>query len=204
MVDQILVVAGITVLVMVSPGPDMVIVMRNTMIGGRAAGLNTSSGVLAGNLVHITYCAVGIGWLISQSILAFTILRYAGAAYLIYLGLMSLCSTGEAIDLRATPAARSGRTWFTQGFVNNILNPKGTLFYLGVFTLVITPETSVGATLLLVAVMMAISASFWVFFVYTLDSPVVRRTLEHSQRAVNRVFGGLLIFLGIRVAIMER
>lgn len=203
MVDQILIVAGITFLVMISPGPDMVIVMRNTMIGGRAAGLHTSSGVLAGNLVHITYCAVGIGWLISQSILAFTMLRYAGAAYLIFLGLMSLRSRGETIDIGETTTAASSRTWFTQGFVNNILNPKGTLFYLGVFTMVITPETSVGVILLLVAIMMSISTSFWICFIHTLDLKVVRRALEHSQKAVSRIFGGLLIFLGVRVAVME-
>lgn len=204
MLDQILVVVGITVLVMISPGPDMVIVMRNTLIGGRAGGLKTSLGVLTGNLVHITYCAVGIGWLISQSILAFTVLRYAGAAYLIYLGVMSLRAAGKSVDLRADTAAASGRTWFAQGFVNNILNPKGTLFYLGVFTMVITPETSVAAALLLIAVMMSVSASFWVFFVYTLDSRAVRKTLEQGQRVVNRVFGGLLIFLGVRVAVMDR
>lgn len=204
MLDQILVVVGITVLVMISPGPDMVIVMRNTLIGGRAGGLKTSLGVLTGNLVHITYCAVGIGWLISQSILAFTVLRYAGAAYLIYLGFMSLRAAGKSVDLRTDTAAASGRTWFAQGFVNNILNPKGTLFYLGVFTMVITPETSVAAALLLVAVMMSVSASFWVFFVYTLDSRAVRKTLEQGQRVVNRVFGGLLIFLGVRVAVMDR
>jgi len=204
MTDQILVVVGITLLIMISPGPDMVIVMRNTMIGGRAAGLQTSSGVLGGNLVHITYCAVGIGWLISQSILAFTILKYAGAAYLIYLGLVSLRSTGKAIDPGNAPDAVSGRSWFLQGFVNNILNPKGTLFYLGFFTMVITPQTSVLETLLLVAITISISALFWIFFVFTLDLQVIRKTLERSQRAVNRIFGGLLIFLGLRVAVMER
>ncbi len=72
MVDQILVIVGVTFLVMISPGPDMVIVLRNTFMGGRVAGLETSLGVLVGNLVHITYCVLGIGWLISQSILAFT------------------------------------------------------------------------------------------------------------------------------------
>ena len=204
MIDQILVVVGITLLVMISPGPDMVIVMRNTMIGGRTAGLQTSAGVLTGNLVHITYCAVGIGWLISESILAFAILKYAGAAYLVFLGLMSLRSAGKTFDLGGTPNSVAGRTWFAQGFVNNVLNPKGTLFYLGVFTMLITPETSVGVALLLVAINVSISASFWIFFVHTLDLHVVRKTLEHSQKAVCRVFGGLLIFLGVRVAFLER
>lgn len=204
MIDQILVIAGITFLIMISPGPDMVIVMRNTVIGGRTAGLATSSGILAGNLVHITYCAVGIGWLISQSILAFTILKYAAAAYLIYLGFMSFRASGKPVDSGMAHDSISQRTWFSQGFVNNILNPKGTLFYLGVFTMVITPETSLGAALLLVSISIAISASFWLFFVYTLDLQFVRNILERSQQTVTRIFGGLLIFLGLRVAVMER
>lgn len=205
MIDQILVILGITLLVMISPGPDMVIVMRNTIVGGRIGGMQSSLGVLAGNMVHITYCAIGIGWLISESILAFNILKYAGAAYLIYIGVMSFRSRDMVLSTEdAGLQKNAGRSWFLQGFLNNILNPKGTLFYLGVFTMVITPETSTATTLLLVLIMMSISALFWLFFVFTLDSTIVRNVLERGQKIVNRVFGGLLIFLGIRVAFMER
>ncbi len=204
MVDQILVIVGVTFLVMVSPGPDMVLVLRNTFSGGRLAGLQTSLGVLTGNLVHITYCVLGIGWLISQSILAFTALKYAGAAYLIYLGIMSYRSGATTLNSSSIEGGGRNRTWFVQGFVNNILNPKGTLFFLGVFTVVITPETSASATLVLVIVMISVAASFWLFFVYTLDRPIIREFIERSQRVVNRVFGVLLVFLGVRVASMER
>lgn len=206
MIDQILVILGITLLVMISPGPDMVIVMRNTVIGGRVGGLQSSLGVLAGNMVHITYCAIGIGWLISESILAFSILKYAGAAYLIYIGVMSFRARDMALSQETKDGLQknAGKSWFLQGFLNNILNPKGTLFYLGVFTMVITPQTSTATTLLLVLIMMSVSALFWLFFVFTLDSTIVRNVLERGQRIVNRVFGGLLIFLGIRVAFMER
>ena len=204
MVDQILVIVGVTFLVMVSPGPDMVLVLRNTFSGGRLAGLQTSLGVLTGNLVHITYCVLGIGWLISQSILAFTALKVAGAAYLIYLGIMSYRSGGTTLNTSSIEGRRRNRTWFVQGFVNNLLNPKGTLFFLGVFTVVITPETSASATLVLVIVMISVAASFWLFFVYTLDRPIIREFIERSQRVVNRVFGVLLVFLGVRVASMER
>ncbi len=202
MIDQILVILGITLLVMISPGPDMVIVMRNTIVGGRAGGLQSSLGVLAGNMVHITYCAIGIGWLISESILAFNILKYAGAAYLIYIGVMSFRAKDMVLsaETKAELQKNAGKSWFLQGFLNNILNPKGTLFYLGVFTMVITPETSTATTLLLVLIMMSVSALFWLFFVFTLDSTIVRNVLERGQKIVNRVFGGLLIFLGIRVA----
>ncbi|WP_306031085.1 LysE family translocator [Stappia sp. MMSF_3263] len=205
--DQVVVIAGLTVLIMISPGPDMIIVMRNTILDGKRAGLATSLGVLAGNLVHIAYCAVGIGWLISQSILAFSILKYAGAAYLVYLGIMSLRGAGRGVSLEAGNnggMARARRAHVVQGFLNNILNPKGTLFYLGLFTVVITPQTSAGGVLLLVATTISISALFWVFFVATLDAPLVRRVIENGQGLVNRIFGGVLILLGLRVATLER
>lgn len=204
MLDQILIIVGITVLIMISPGPDMVIVMKNTFIGGKSAGMSTSIGILTGNLVHITYCTIGIGVLISQSIVLFSVLKYASAAYLVYLGVSSWMAGKQTLQVSEAPSGGAHRGWFTQGFVNNILNPKGTMFYLSVFTLVITPDTSTGVVLLLVAIMMSISAAFWVFFVYTLDTRVVRKLLERAQTLVNRVFGVLLVLLGLRVAFIER
>src|SRR5215204_6427112 len=98
MLDQLLVVVSVTFLVMVSPGPDMVLVLRNTLVSGRRAGVQTSIGILSGNLVHITYCIIGIAVLISQSIVAFSVLKYAGAAYLICLGVMSFRAGSKALD----------------------------------------------------------------------------------------------------------
>lgn len=204
MLDQLLVVVSLTFLVMVSPGPDMVLVLRNTFVHGRRAGLRTSMGILSGNLVHITYCVLGIGLLISRSIVAFSALKYAGAAYLLYLGITSFRSGARTLDTDDLEGRQPDRTWFVQGFVNNLLNPKGTLFYLGVFTMVITPETSPGAMLLLIFSMMLVSASFWLFFVYTLDRRPIREFIERSQQTVNRIFGGLLLLLGMRVASMRR
>ncbi len=204
MIDQFLVIVGITVLVALSPGPDMVIVMRNTIVGGRGAGLQTSIGILTGNLVHISYCVVGIGWLISQSIVAFSILKYAGAAYLTYLGIMSFRSNGTSLDVNDAPGKTPNKTWFLQGFINNVLNPKGALFFLGVFTMVITPGTSVGVTLLLIGVMMFICASFWLFFVYSLDHPAIRQFINRFQHVTSKIFGTLLVALGLRVALLDR
>ena len=204
MLDQILVIVSVTFLVMVTPGPDMVLVLRNTLISGRRAGLHTSMGILSGNLVHITYCVLGLGVLISQSIVAFSVLKSAAAAYLIYLGVMSFRSGAKTLDTTDVDSRPTHRAWFIQGFVNNLLNPKGTLFYLGVFTMVITPETSASAMLVLVFTMMLVSASFWLVFVYTLDRPTIRGFFERSQQAVNRICGVLLILLGMRVATAQR
>jgi len=204
MLDQILVIVSVTSLVMVIPGPDMVLVLRNTVVDGRRAGLHTSVGILSGNLVHITYCRLGIGLLISKSVIAFSVLKFAAAAYLIYLGIVSFRSGEKTLDTNDVEVWGPGRAWFVQGFVNNLLNPKGTLFYLGVFTTVITPETSGSTTLLLVVIMMLVSASFWLLFVRTLDRPTIRGVIERSQRAMNRIFGALLVLLGVRVASMSR
>ncbi|MEZ5536174.1 MAG: LysE family translocator [Thiolinea sp.] len=199
MLEQAIIIIGITFMVMISPGPDMLIVIRNTLIGGKTAGLQTSAGIVAGNLVHISYCLVGIGLLISQSIVLFTILKLLSAAYLIYLGISSLRSKPQPLDATSSLPA-SSRTWFIQGFLNNILNPKGALFYLGVFTVVITPDTTLLATVLLVLLMKSISIGFWVLFVSALDQPVVRNGFGRFQSWINKLFGGLLILLGIKVA----
>ncbi len=204
MLDQIVVIVSVTVLVMIAPGPDMVLVLRNTLLAGRRAGLQTSTGILTGNLVHITYCVVGIGVLIARSIVAFSILKYAGALYLVYLGIASFRSRPETLAPAIDAGQRNMRTWFVQGLANNLLNPKGTLFYLGVFTVVIRPETSHWTMLMLICIMMLVSSSFWLLFVYTLDRPAVREVMRRSHQAVNRVSGAVLILLGLRLASAER
>jgi len=204
MFGQLVVLVSLTCLVMVTPGPDMMLVLRNTVLGGRRAGLSTSGGVLTGNLVHITYCLLGIGLLIAKSILAFAALKYAAAAYLIYLGVQSLRAGNQALDVGDVHRRPRDGNWFVQGFLSNVLNPKGTLFYLGVFTVVIAPDTSAGAMLVLVCSMMLVSVSFWLLFVSTLDRPAIRRWIAQCQRTVHRVSGGLMILLGVRVAFAER
>lgn len=204
MLEQLIIVISVTFLCMISPGPDMIIIIRNTFLGGQPAGLKTSLGVLSGNLVHISYCVLGVGWLVSQSILAFNILKYAGAAYLIYLGVRSLMGGGRGLDETDSTPRVKGRGWFLQGFANNILNPKGTLFYLGVFTVVITPETPPLHALFLVLVMMAVSALFWLAFIHTLERPVVRSLLDGGRQILDRLFGVLLIAIGMKVAVTDR
>lgn len=204
MLDQILVIVSVTSLAMVTPGPDMVLVLRNTLVAGRRAGLHTSLGVLSGNLVHITCGVLGIGWLISRSILDFEVLRYAAAAYLVYLGVTSIRSAQATIETSDSVGWQPKRKWFAQGLINNVLNPKGALFYLGVFTIVIAPGTPASATLVLVAAMMLVSASFWLVFIWTLDRPGFRSLIERSRVTVNRILGGLFILLGVRVAFVDR
>ncbi len=80
MFAELAAIAGLTVLIMISPGPDFALVTRNALLAGNAAGAWTSIGILTGNLIHLSYCLLGIGWLIATSIIAFTVLKLAGGA----------------------------------------------------------------------------------------------------------------------------
>ena len=198
MLTELLGVAGLTVLIMISPGPDLALVARNTLVGGKSAGGWTSVGILTGNLVHLTYCLLGIRWVIANSIVAFTILKLAGGAYLIFLGLQSLRLNSNAAEGIEMPANQS-RRWWLQGLLNNLLNPKGPLFYLGVLAVFVHPESTVVYMLLLVCTTISVSAGFWVMFVTVLQISGVRNRLLAAGKWVSRLLGAVLIALGIRL-----
>ena len=197
MLTDLLGVAGLTVLIMITPGADLALVTRNTIAGGKDAGGWTSAGILTGNLVHLTYCLLGVGW-IATSATAFTILKLAGGAYLIFLGIQGLRAPVKGPQETAEPLQRSG-AWWMQGLLNNLLNPKGPLFYLGMLAVFVHPDSTVIYLALLICTTIGISAGFWVLFVYVLQIASVRSRLVDSARWVNGLLGIVLIGLGIRL-----
>jgi len=208
MLESLLIVVGATFLCMLSPGPDLILVLRNTWIGGRRAGAATCLGILTGNLFHMTYCALGLGWLIVQSVVLYSAVKYAGAAYLLFLGIQGLRARAESqgsvapVDTEVVDGG-TGRRPFAQGLVNNLLNAKGALFYLGIFTQVIEPGAPASEVALLVLAMWTTSALFWVFFVRAVAAGALRDLLERFRVAIERTFGAILIALGVRVAVSD-
>ncbi|KJY94648.1 LysE family transporter [Pseudoalteromonas ruthenica] len=128
-----------------SPGPDFAVVLRQSVRFGRDNALITSAGVGAGILVHIIYCLVGVALLISQAPDLFNLLKYMAAAYLAYMGIQALrhAKPGqvEQVHPTTTQPAESFIVAFRRGFLTNALNPKATLFFLSLFTLVISIDT---------------------------------------------------------------
>jgi len=129
--DRLLVFLGIATLVTVTPGVDMALVARNVLRGGFGAGLQTSAGVLSGLVVWAFLSAVGIAALVAASATAFTVLKLAGAAYLIYLGLTTLLRTRRLEPVASTAREGTGKPSFgslyCQGY-SNLLNPKVGVF----------------------------------------------------------------------------
>lgn len=138
---EIIAVAVITVLAVISPGADFAMVVRNSCLYGRTTGLLAAAGVAAGVLVHVTYTMLGVGLLIASSTVLFTAIKLAGAAYLVYIGVRTFFARNDlAVDLESKPGlSRLGA--LRTGFLTNALNPKTTLFVVSTFTQVVGPDT---------------------------------------------------------------
>lgn len=185
----------------VSPGPDFVVVTKNTLLGSRAAGIWTALGVGTGILVHVAYSIVGIGLLVSQSPVLFDAVKLAGAAYLAYLGWQLL---------RAVPAAGAAECGapgtvplaaaFRNGFFTNALNPKATLFFLCVFTQVTAPTTPLWIRIAYGLEIAVIVGLWFVAVAWVLSIPGIHDRFARIQNGTAKVMGVVLIAFGLRLA----
>ena len=131
-------------LAVASPGPDFAIVLKQSLAHGRRTAIWTSLGVGTAILLHVGYSLLGLGLLIRSSELWFNVVKYAGAAYIAWLGVQSLRAKPRAANTAANGGAPSTPTThgaFATGFFTNALNPKVTLFFISLFVLVVNPQT---------------------------------------------------------------
>jgi len=197
-------VALVHILGAMSPGPDLLLAMRNSLMYSRRTGIFTALGIALGITVHITYSVMGLAWIISQSILLFTIIKFLGAGYLIYLGIRSFIGRTAHVPLAA--AKKHDLKPFAavkMGFLTNVLNPKVTLFFLGMFTLIISPSTP-ALTLLIISIIMVVNTFLW-FAVVALffTNSRIQKYVVGVQKYLHRVFGGMLIFVGVKLALID-
>lgn len=201
MTTQFLTIGALILFSSMLPGADFAMVTKNTVLHSRRAGLITSLGVGCAILVHITYCALGLAIVISQSLILFSAIKYFGAAYLIYLGVRSFLSTAHfqrdqtqqtVLHRKEMPLGKA----FWQGFLCNLLNPKATLFFLALFTVIIVPGTA-GMLEVLYAIEMFIIITLWFCGVaWCLSHPIAMFFLEKSGRYISKVLGIFLIAFG--------
>ncbi len=203
---EFMTVALVHLLAVASPGPDFAVVVRESVAQGRRAGSWTALGVGCGIFVHVAYSLLGIGLIVSQSIVLFNLFKWLAAAYLVYLGWRALRARPmnlEAIDGANAPVARSAWRAFVIGFVTNGLNPKATLFFLSLFTVVISPDTP----LLVQAgygLYLAGATALWFLLVAWLFSRGrVRAGFARMGHWFDRLTGAVLIGLGVRLAVSE-
>jgi len=193
---EFLTVALVHLLAVASPGPDFAVVLRQALSQSRQRALLTAAGVGIGILVHVSYSLLGIGLLIQQSVWLFSVLKVAGALYLGWIALHCLRSGPARLELDTTPArAQSGFAALRLGFLTNALNPKATLFFVSLFSVVISPGTPM-ALQAGYGIYMAAATGLWFSMVaifFTL--PRVRRGFTRFGHWLDRAMGGILLVL---------
>jgi RhtB (resistance to homoserine/threonine) family protein len=191
----------------VAPGPDFAMVLRQSIAHGRQAAISTSAGIASAILVHGAYTLLGLGLIVSQSILVFTVLKFAGAAYLIWLGIGALRAPPPKAPAGIDEPARREMPRFKAfgiGFLTNLLNPKAVLFFLSLFTTLVSATTALETKTFYVA-SMSVMLFFWFVLVSLFfTTPRVRQGFYRMGQWFNRATGVALIFLAIRVAITPR
>ena len=202
-----LTIAIIHLLALMSPGPDFAIMVKQSLSQPRRIVLWTAAGVALGILVHVAYSLLGLGLIISQSIVLFSIIKLLGAAYLIFIGWKSL--TAKAPAHEATHASRMEQLMspfqaLRVGFLCNALNPKVTLFFLALFTQVIDPRTPLVVEILY-GLFMSLQTLVWFSLVGSvLTLHPIRSSIDAIHLWAERVMGAVLIALGIKVALSTR
>jgi threonine/homoserine/homoserine lactone efflux protein len=197
------VVAGL--LLNVTPGPDTAyIVGRSVQLGWRG-GAAAALGIGAGCLAHIFAAAVGLSALLAASSTAFVVIKYAGAAYLCYVGLRMLFVRGEVSGAMPQTEITTTRAVFWQGALTNALNPKVALFFLAFLPQFVDADSSdKPLAFLLLGLLFDINGTIWNLGVAAFAARVGRAVRSSAVSAwINRTLGGLFVYLGIRLALFE-
>ena len=198
---------GVVAVIVVLPGPDMALVLQNGLSRGRRAAVETAIGINAGLLLWAVAAAVGVAALLEASGTAFTLLKLAGAAYLVWLGVRALADAWRGpVDASGDrPASRRQGSPFRQGLLSNLLNPKIALVFTTLIPQFVVPgEPAVAQTLLLAALFIGMGL-VWLTS-YALLVAHVGTMLKRSgvRRVLSAVTGTVLTALGARLAAGER
>lgn len=188
-------------LALISPGPDTVMVLRQFLRYGKAIAIFTSIGVGLGILVHVMYSLLGIGLVISRSVIIFNIMKIAGGLYLLYIG-WSTFRSGPMAEISEDRPAHGQSPWraIWIGFLTNCLNPKATIFFLSIFTVVMNPDTRIESQVVYGAVMSLETMLWYVLLSVFLSFVKIKNAAGWAFRVVNKLVGGLLMFLGVKLA----
>jgi threonine/homoserine/homoserine lactone efflux protein len=205
-VDALAAFVGIAVVVIVTPGPDTALTIRNTLLGGRAAGIRTAFGVVTGQAVWTVATSAGIAALLVASEPAFRAVKLAGAAYLVFLGLQTLgrVFSGERAH-EERPAEQRRLAAYRQGLLSNLGNPKMAAFFTSLLPQFAPGGEASFAGLLALGLLFCGMTLVWLSayaVAVARAGDVLRRT--GIRRAIDAVTGAVLVAFGLRLATEKR
>jgi RhtB (resistance to homoserine/threonine) family protein len=193
------------ILLNLTPGNDTIYILSRTIAQGRKAGIMSVLGIATGSLVHTVLAAVGLSVIISQSPALFNIIKYAGAAYLFYIGIKMILSKSSIIKLDR-PEEEKYKKIYWQAVLTNVLNPKVALFFISFLPQFIDPAyTSHYLSFIILGLSFTVTGTLWclglALFASIISSSFIKNT--RAGNYVTRACGFVLVGLGIRVALAK-
>ena len=195
---QVLAFCAVALLLAMTPGPDMALILRNSVRGGRAAGFRTMAGVSVGLIGWGLATALGVAAVLAASATVFSLLKIAGGAYLVFLGLQTLWALRRGHDVERVSGRAKGSP-FRQGLVTNLLNPKLAVFFTTLLPQFISADDPYLAKSILLAVLFIVIGLAWLT-VYVLIVAAVAGS-RRFRVTVEAISGAVLVALGLRLAV---
>lgn len=197
---------GAAIILTLAPGPDNLFVLAQSIGKGKYAGIYTTLGLCTGILVHITAATIGLSAIIYHSTLAFNIVKYAGAVYLLYLAYKSFKDKGEKFDLK-TDDSLDYKALYRKGIIMNLLNPKVALFFSAFFPQFINYDTGSVSFQMLVYGFLFLVILLVIFVLISLFAGEAGNLLRKNpgiNRKINLVQGSLFALIGLNIAFSQK
>lgn len=198
--------AGAGVLVSFTPGAGAINTMSNSLTSGFRRSIWGILGQQAALVIHVLIVALGVGVLVASSPMAFNVIRYAGAAYLVYLGIRQFLSKPD-LDQEQAAALRNEPSWsmFRRGLWVNLLNPKAIVFFLAFMPQFIRPEQPLLPQYLVLTSTVVVIDILVMWFFFALAAKSFQRFTRNAngQKVLNRIFGVLFVAVGVLLAVIH-
>ncbi|MEW6990254.1 LysE family translocator [Colwelliaceae bacterium 6441] len=188
-----------------SPGPSLAVVVKNTLFGGPKQGYATAISHGCGVALYAALTALGIGVVIVQSPILFSIIQYAGAAFLVYLGIKALLSKKQSVEIGPTEAEKQTTqqaiNGWRDGFLIAFLNPKLAIFFLALFSQFVDANASMEQKLIMVSTVGIIDTLWYLLVAFMFSRGPVLEKLKRNSHIIDKMTGSFLILLAARVVI---
>ncbi|MBK5447857.1 LysE family translocator [Bacillus sp. TH22] len=194
-----------SICLIILPGPDTAMATKNTLIAGKIGGVKTVFGTCVALLIHTLAAVIGLSALIVKSALLFSIFKYVGAVYIVYIGIKALLAVRNTEDLNTNdvPINNDNKhtSCFRQGFLTNLLNPKIAVFFLTFLPQFLNPNHNTFIQLLVMGLTYLILTVIWfAFYIFLIDKISAFMKKPKTQRYIQGITGIVLIGFGIKLA----
>ena len=200
------IVTVVHVLAALSPGPDIALMTRQSLVHGRSAGIWTSLGISLGLSIHIVYSIAGLAAVIVHSAQWLFLFKLAGGCYLIFLGISGLRSKPKDAsneEHAEEPARTSPYRYLVTGFLCNALNPKAVVYFLSLFTVVLSPEMPLPTLVIYGVWIMFLQMTCFTVLAFLFTQTAIHARFMRAGHWIDRVFGVTMVALGIKVLTSE-